>query len=116
MRDDSERLRDILEAIDRLEKYTNQGKTAFEEQELIQTWVIYHLQIIGEASRATSQEFKAKYPEIPWREAGDLRNLVIHEYFRINLAFIWDIVENDIPPLKQQIEVILQEIESNNDN
>lgn len=107
MRDDSERLRDILEAIERLEKYTNYGKTAFEEQELIQTWVIYHLQIIGEASRATSQEFKAKYPEIPWREAGDLRNLVIHEYFRINLAFIWDIVENDIPTLKQQIEFIL---------
>jgi uncharacterized protein with HEPN domain len=44
MRDDSERLRDILQAIERLEKYARQGKAAFEQQELIQTWIIYHLQ------------------------------------------------------------------------
>ena len=43
MRNDVERLRDILEAIERLEKYANQGKTVFEQEELIQTWVIYHL-------------------------------------------------------------------------
>lgn len=112
MRDDRERLRDILEAIDRLERYTNQGRMAFEEQELIQTWVIYHLQIVGEASRAISQQFKAQYPEIPWRDAGDLRNLVVHEYFRINLAVIWDIIVNDIPSFKQQIEEILNDFDS----
>ncbi|WP_259679094.1 DUF86 domain-containing protein [Microcystis aeruginosa FACHB-524] len=54
-------------------------------------------------------EFKARYPAVPWRDASDLRNLTIHEYFRINLEIIWDIVENDIPPLKGQIEAILQE-------
>ena len=108
MRDDTERLRDILEAIERLEKYANQGKTMFEQQELIQTWVIYHLQIIGEAARAISQEFKARHNEISWRDASDLRNLIIHEYFRVNLDIIWDIVQNDIPPLKQQIEEILE--------
>ncbi|MCZ8048843.1 MAG: DUF86 domain-containing protein [Microcystis aeruginosa K13-10] len=110
MRDDTERLRDILEAIERVEKYAPQGKTVFEQQELIQTWIVYHLQIIGEAARATSQEFQARYPEVTWRDASDLRNLTIHEYFRINLEIIWDIVENDIPPLKQQIEAILQEL------
>ncbi len=109
MRDDTERLQDMLEAIERLEKYTNQGKTVFEQQELIQTWVIYHLQIIGEAARAISQEFKSRHNEIPWRDASDLRNLIIHEYFRVNLDIIWDIVQNDIPPLKRQIEAILQQ-------
>ncbi|MDB9395841.1 DUF86 domain-containing protein [Microcystis aeruginosa CS-573] len=74
MRDDTERLRDILEAIERVEKYARQGKTVFEQQELIQTWIVYHLQIIGEAARATSQEFKARYPAVPWRDASDLRN------------------------------------------
>ena len=108
MRDDTERLRDMLEAIERLEKYANQGKTVFEQQELIQTWVIYHLQIIGEAARAISQEFKARHNEIPWRDASDLRNQIIHEYFRVNLDIIWDIVQNDIPPLKRQIEEILE--------
>ena len=109
MRDNTERLRDMLEAIERLDKYTNQGKTVFEQKELIQTWVIYHLQIIGEAARTISQKFKAKHNEIPWRDVSDLRNLIIHEYFRINLDIIWDIVQNDIPPLKSQIKAILQQ-------
>ncbi len=61
MRDDTERLRDMLEAIELLDKYPNQGKTLFEQQELIQIWVIYHLQIIGEAAKTISQEFKAKH-------------------------------------------------------
>jgi uncharacterized protein with HEPN domain len=110
MRDDTERLRDILESIERIEKYANEGKPVFEQQELIQTWIIYHLQIIGEAARATSQDFKAQYPGISWRNASDLRNLTIHEYFRVNLDIIWDIVQNDIPPLKRQIKSILQKL------
>jgi uncharacterized protein with HEPN domain len=108
MRDDNERLQDIIEAIEQLEKYSRQGKTVFKQQELIQIWIIYHLQIIGEAARVISQEFKARYPEIPWRDVSDLRSLIIHEYFRVNLDIIWDIVQNDIPPLKQQIQAILK--------
>ena len=54
MRDDRERLFDILEAIERIEKYTSDGLKAFDDNELIQTWVLHHLQIIGEAARALS--------------------------------------------------------------
>ncbi|MGB5634148.1 MAG: DUF86 domain-containing protein [Waterburya sp.] len=108
MRDDKERLRDIIEAIEQLEKYSQRGKTVFKQQELIQIWIIYHLQIIGEAARVISQEFKTRYPEIPWRDVSDLRNLIIHEYFRVNLDIIWDILQNDIPLLKQQIEASLK--------
>ena len=110
MRSDTERLQDILEAIERLEKYAVQGRRVFEQQELIQTWIIHHLQIVGEAARAISQNLKEQYPDISWRDAADLRNLVVHEYFRINIDIIWDIVENDIPILKEQIQTILQEI------
>lgn len=99
MRDDNERLQDTIEAIEQLEKYSRQGKTVFKQQELIQIWIIYHLQIIGEAARVVSQEFKARYLNIPWRDISDLRNLIIHEYFRVNLDIIWDIVQNNIPPL-----------------
>lgn len=110
MRSDIERLQDILEAIERLEKYAVQGKRVFEQQELIQTWIIHHLQIVGEAARTISQNLKAQYPDISWRDAADLRNLVVHEYFRINIDIIWDIVENDIPLLKTQIKTILKQI------
>ena len=55
MRDDREKLRDILEAIERIERYAVLGRGRFETDELIQTWFIQHLQIVGEASRALSQ-------------------------------------------------------------
>ena len=64
MRDDRERLLDIQEAIERIEKYSARGREAFERDELIQTWVLHHLQIIGEAVRALSPELTQKHSEI----------------------------------------------------
>ena len=65
MRKDIERLRDIQDAITNIEKYANEGKEAFKENELIQIWIVYHLQIIGEAAASMSQEFINLYPGIP---------------------------------------------------
>jgi len=104
VRQDLERLEDILEAIEQIEKYLQQGKSAFESDELIQVWMIHYLQIIGEAARSTSTELKQKYPDIPWVAIVGFRNLVVHEYFRVDLNVVWDVVENDLPELKRQIE------------
>jgi uncharacterized protein with HEPN domain len=71
MRDDRERLLDIQEAITRIERYTELGRDAFEQDELIQNWMISHLQIIGEACRALSEDLRGRYPEIPWRAIID---------------------------------------------
>ena len=57
MREIAERLRDIHEAIVRIEKYTRFGRTSFDQDELVQTWVIHHLEIIGEAARAIPQDY-----------------------------------------------------------
>lgn len=110
MRDDSERIRDIQECLEKIDKYSVRGEKEFLENELIQTWIIHNLQIIGEASRATSETFKAKYPQLDWQDMADFRNLVVHEYFRVNLKVIWSIVENELPKLKEQIKIILKEI------
>jgi uncharacterized protein with HEPN domain len=110
MRDDSERIRDIQEGIDKIEKYTARGERVFYEDELIQTWVIHHLQIIGEASRAISEQFKTKYPEVKWLKIADFRNLLVHEYFRVDLKIVWAIVVNELPKLRQQINSILENI------
>jgi uncharacterized protein with HEPN domain len=67
MRDDRVRLLDIQEAtIERIEKYAGQGQEAFEHEELIQTWIVHHLQIIGEAARALSSDLRDQHPEMPW--------------------------------------------------
>lgn len=111
MRSDLERFRDIADAIDKIERYINQGQKAFQDSELIQVWVVHYLQIIGEASRSLSPELIAQYPDVPWIDAIDLRNIVVHEYFRVDLSIVWDITQNDLPELKEQIEAILQQLE-----
>ncbi|MBE9009734.1 DUF86 domain-containing protein [Pseudanabaenaceae cyanobacterium LEGE 13415] len=111
MRQDSERLRDILEAITRIEQYAVQGKENFDQDQLIQVWIAYHLQMIGEAARATSEDLKLRFPNVPWAQVIGLRNVLVHEYFRVNVEIVWAVVEEDLPNLKQQVELILQDIE-----
>ncbi len=106
MRDDRERIEDIREAINKIEKYSVLGKDEFLSDELIQSWILLQLQTIGEAARAMSDETYTTYPEIAWRDIIDFRNLIVHEYFRIDLKLVWKIVEQELPILKKQIAKI----------
>jgi uncharacterized protein with HEPN domain len=108
MRNDRERLRDIQEAINKIEKYAVQGKEEFFANELIQSWMFLQLQIIGEAARAMDSATHTQHPEINWRDIIDFRNLLVHEYFRVDLKIIWKIVEQELPTLKTQINLLLQ--------
>ncbi|MEM9543626.1 MAG: DUF86 domain-containing protein [Cyanobacteria bacterium P01_E01_bin.42] len=110
MRSDRERLLDIQEAIAKIEQYANQGREAFEKDELIQVWILHHLQIIGEAASAMSEALSQKYNRVPWQDMADFRNVLVHEYFRIDLDIIWEIVKKQIPNLKKQIVEILSEV------
>ncbi len=108
MRDDRERLRDIQEAIARIERYAELGRDAFEQDELIQNWMISHLQIIGEACRALSEDLRGQYPEIPWRAIMGMRNILVHQYFAIDVNAVWVALERDLPNLKQTIATMLE--------
>jgi uncharacterized protein with HEPN domain len=110
MRDNREKLYDILEAIERIEKYAIQGREAFEENELIQTWFVQHLQIIGEASRVLSADIRDENPEVSWSQMIGMRNILTHNYFEIDLDIVWLVVEREFPKLKPQIEAILQSL------
>ena len=111
MRDDRVYLLDILEAIERIEKYTAQGREAFEADEIIQTWVVHHIQIIGEAIRKLSQGLRTHHSEDPWTQIMAMRNIHVHEYFRIDLDEVWLVIEGDISVLKERVEAILKELE-----
>jgi uncharacterized protein with HEPN domain len=110
MRREAERLQDILDAIAAIERYASRSKQAFDEQELIQIWVVHHLQIIGEATNALSSELTSQYSEVPWVQIVAFRNFVVHEYFRVSMNLVWAIVQNNLPPLKVTVESILQEL------
>lgn len=109
MRDYRERLLDILEAIERIEKYAAQGREDFENDELVQTWIVHHLQIIGEAARALPGNFIDQHPEIDWSEIIGMRNILVHNYFGVDVDVVWAVVERDLPDLKNKIQAILQE-------
>ena len=111
MRRDRERLEDILEATERIEKYAAGGRTTFESDELVQTWILHHLQIIGEAARGLTEDFRAAHPEVPWSQIAAMRNILVHDYFGIDLEEVWNVVVRDLPLLKTKVAAILRTVE-----
>lgn len=109
MRDDRSRLLDVIEAIERIERYAARGRQAFETDELLQTWVVHHIQIIGEAVRKLSDALRSAHPEIPWAQIIAMRNIVVHDYFGVDTQEVWAAVERDLPDLKRKIQAILRE-------
>lgn len=107
MRDVTERLRDIVDAIANVERYARRGRESFERDELIQTWIVHHLQIIGEAAAKLGTQFHGAHPEVPWPQIVALRNILVHEYFGIDLDEVWATVERDLPCLKAQVQALL---------
>src|ERR1700683_2937320 len=89
MRSDADRLQDVLEAIERIELHAASGKDVFYRDELIQTWIMHHLLIIGEACRALSPEFRLAHPDEIWADASGLRNVIVHHYFGIDHEVVW---------------------------
>jgi len=106
MREDKQRLYDILQAISEIETYTIEGKKSFNNNKLIQNSVIYQLIIIGESSRSISSELRDKNLHIPWSAMIGMRNILVHQYFQVDIKITWLVVENHLSVLKIQINQI----------
>lgn len=104
-------LLDILECIKRIEKYTD-GFTQkkLEGNELVADAVIRNLEIIGEAAKNIPADLRKQSPEIPWKKIIGFRNIVIHEYFKVDLSNTWTIIDIQLPVLKPQIKELLKRI------
>lgn len=102
------RLQDILQAISAIEQRTA-GKSLSEIQrdETLTKAVLYDFMIIGEAARSIPAEIQSRYPTIPWRVMSDMRNIVAHEYFQIDIETIWKTIQQDLPPLLSLLQVLL---------
>ena len=107
MKDPAIYLRHIRDAIARIEKYTAQGRTAFFDDTMVQDAVIRNLEVIGEAVRNLPPDLRRRYPEIPWRSITALRNVLIHEYFGVDLEIVWRVVQRRIPALKRHVGAML---------
>ncbi len=102
-------LKHMRDAMDDLEEYTQSlSQKKFSDSKMVQDAVIRKIEIIGEAVKNINVKFQNQYQEIPWKDIAGMRDKLIHHYFGIRLERVWNVVKEDVPSLKKQIQKILE--------
>ncbi|MFW6118906.1 MAG: DUF86 domain-containing protein [Planctomycetota bacterium] len=104
------RVEDILESIANLQGFVeDMTYEEFAADTKTVRAAAYEIMIIGEAAAHVPQEARSRFPRIPWDEMQGIRNIVVHEYFRVDLEILWQTITHDLPPLVPVLKGILQE-------
>lgn len=107
-RGDKEWVSDINEAVGRIERYvTHLSYKKFLKDVKTQDAVVRNLEIIGEAVKNISADFKKKHKSVEWRKIAGMRDKLIHRYFGVNLEIVWDAVKEKLPELKGKMKKII---------
>jgi uncharacterized protein with HEPN domain len=106
-------IQDIFESIEAIEGYVQPiTEEQFYENRQAQDAVLRRLEIIGEAVKNVDEDFRSRYPEIPWKKIAGLRDVLIHEYFGVSLKRVWKVTKIDLVDLKSKISRIWEEIKN----
>lgn len=101
-------LQDIRSSCNKIMTYTNAySRQTFFQSPMVYDATLHNITIIGEAVKQIPDAIRTQYPEIEWRNIGRMRDIVIHHYFGIDENIVWDVVQNKIPVLLEQVEKIL---------
>ena len=104
MEQDNLYLKHILESIHAIEQYVKDIKfEEFVDNKLVQDGVIRNLEIVGEASKRLSDEFKQAHQYIPWKDIAGMRDKLIHDYMGVDLLVVWETIKHDVPFLKLKL-------------
>ena len=108
---DKGRLDHILECINNIFEFA-EGKTfeQIEGDKMCYFAIVYQLVIIGEAANMLTKEFREAHPQTPWREIVSMRNFIVHGYNVVDKNEVWSVIQDDLVPLKQQIEEYIEEL------
>jgi uncharacterized protein with HEPN domain len=95
---------DSIQLIEEYSKKVNQAK--FLKKKPLQDAIIRRLEIIGEAVKNLPNAYKTKYPDVPWKQMAGMRDILIHEYFDVDLFLTWKVVKHEIPLIKKRLSEI----------
>jgi len=113
MRDPTLYLKDILNAIEAIERFTEGiDYEAFRQDDMRSSAVIRKFEIIGEAAKHIPDPIKQEYPDIPWRSMAGFRDRLIHFYFGIKYELVWETIRVELPRIKPKLKQILQELQN----
>ena len=110
MIDDRTRLTHIRDSIDHALAFTAEGRDAFFADLKTRHAVVRALEIIGEAVKGISESVQNTNAAVPRRQIASMRDRLIHGYFTVDLKIVWFVVENELRPLREQVETILQQL------
>ncbi|MCP3981460.1 MAG: DUF86 domain-containing protein [bacterium] len=110
MIDDKTYLEHILDAIDKVDAYTADGRDAFMADTKTQDAVVRNFEIIGEATKRLTSELRENNPDIPWKEAAAFRDVLSHDYMGIDLTIVWNVVESHLPELRESMKAVLSKL------
>lgn len=103
------RIDDILSAIDKISLYTRgMDRESLAADAKTLDAVLFDITVIGEAARHVPETILERHPQVPWAAMRDLRNVVVHEYFGILVEIVWTTIADDLPPLRDQLVVLLE--------
>ena len=109
-RDDKVRLHHILDAAtEALNMASGRSRDELDTDRMLNLSLVRLLEIIGEAARAISPEYRESHPELPWRSMTGLRDRLAHGYFDVNLDIVWQTIQEDIKPLIEKLQLIIDE-------
>lgn len=100
-------LDDMIAACEKIQRYlAGRPREAFEQDEQAFDAVLKNLEVIGEASKRLPAPFRDVHPEVAWREIAGLRDIVVHQYFGLDLDIVWDVVANRVPDLLVRLRML----------
>ena len=108
MKDDRLYLIHISECLARINVYVAGGREAFLSSSMTQDAVLRNLQTMAESTQRLSEAFKATHAEIEWKEIAGFRNVLVHDDLGVDLPYVWEIIDRDLPVLKRHLLPIMQ--------